>query len=213
MVHYILADNQELTRAGLEAIIRNDRDAEILHASNKARLVQLLIANEYATVVIDYRLFDFVDDENFLVVVERFQMASWVLICDELTDSHIRKLVYSSQNISIVFKDSPLSNIRDAISAATRRSRYICQRATEILLSREQNDTTVQRLTLTEVEIVRAIAQGKTTKEIAAERFSSIHTINTHRKNIFRKLNVNTAHEAVKYALRAGLVDTEDFYI
>lgn len=68
-------------------------------------------------------------------------------------------------------------------------------------------------LTKTETEIVRAIAQGKTTKEIAAERFSSIHTITTHRKNIFRKLGINTAHEATKYALRAGLVDPSEFYI
>ena len=68
-------------------------------------------------------------------------------------------------------------------------------------------------LTATETEIVKAIAQGKTTKEIANERFSSVHTITTHRKNIFRKLGINTAHEVVKYALRAGLVDSSEFYI
>ena len=65
----------------------------------------------------------------------------------------------------------------------------------------------------TEVEVVRAIAQGKTTKEIAAERFSSIHTINTHRKNLFRKLHVNTAHEAIKAAVRAGLINESDYLI
>ena len=73
--------------------------------------------------------------------------------------------------------------------------------------------STTNVLTATETEIVTAIAQGKTTKEIAQERFSSIHTITTHRKNIFRKLGVNTAHEVVKYALRAGLVDSSEFYI
>ena len=54
---------------------------------------------------------------------------------------------------------------------------------------------------------------GMTTKEIAEKRFSSFHTVNTHRKNIFRKLNVNNVHEATKYALRAGLVDTAEYYI
>ena len=67
--------------------------------------------------------------------------------------------------------------------------------------------------TQTETEILKAIAQGKTTKEIAAQRFSSFHTITTHRKNIFRKLGINTAHEATKYALRAGLIDASEFYI
>jgi len=52
-----------------------------------------------------------------------------------------------------------------------------------------------------------------TTKEIAEKRFSSFHTINTHRKNIFRKLGVNNVHEATKYALRAGLVDSAEYYI
>ena len=57
------------------------------------------------------------------------------------------------------------------------------------------------------------IAMGFTTREIAEKRFSSFHTVNTHRKNIFRKLGVNTIHEATKYALRAGLIDASDYYI
>ncbi len=57
------------------------------------------------------------------------------------------------------------------------------------------------------------IAMGLTTREIAEKRFSSFHTVNTHRKNIFRKLGVNTIHEATKYALRAGLIDASDYYI
>ena len=52
-----------------------------------------------------------------------------------------------------------------------------------------------------------------TTKEIAQKRFSSFHTVNTHRKNIFRKLAVNNVHEAIKFALRAGLVDSAEYYI
>ena len=69
------------------------------------------------------------------------------------------------------------------------------------------------KLTKTEMEVLRDIALGLTTKEIAEKRFSSFHTINTHRKNIFRKLNVNNIHEATKYALRAGMVDAAEYYI
>ena len=73
-------------------------------------------------------------------------------------------------------------------------------------------DDTV-KLTKTETEILKCIALGMTTKEIAERRFSSFHTINTHRKNIFRKLGVNNVHEATKYALRAGLIDSAEYYI
>jgi DNA-binding NarL/FixJ family response regulator len=106
-----------------------------------------------------------------------------------------------------------MSEIREALQAANRHSRYLSQRALETIITQQKEGETSSILTTTEMEIVKAIALGKTTKEIAAERFSSVHTITTHRKNIFRKLGINTAHEAVKYALRAGLIDPSEFYI
>lgn len=68
-------------------------------------------------------------------------------------------------------------------------------------------------LTKTETEILKEIALGITTREIAEKRFSSFHTVNTHRKNIFRKLGVNNVHEAIRYAMRSGLVDAAEYYI
>ena len=122
-------------------------------------------------------------------------------------------MVYSSHQFSLVFKDGPMSEIREALQAVSRHTRYLSQRALETIISQQQEEEKPDILTSTETEIIKAIAQGKTTKEIAAERFSSIHTVTTHRKNIFRKLGINTAHEAVKYALRAGLIDPSEFYI
>jgi DNA-binding NarL/FixJ family response regulator len=107
-----------------------------------------------------------------------------------------------------------MHEIRECLQYASRGQRYICQRVTELLLApqtkRVEEDV---RLTKTEIEILKDIALGLTTKEIADRRFSSFHTVNTHRKNIFRKLGVNTVHEATKYALRAGLVDSAEYYI
>lgn len=213
MTKFILADNQELTRIGLEAIIKKHSDGEILHAEDKAGLIDLLKKHDDSIILLDYTLFDFPDAESLLIVSERFSLSQWILISEDLTDKFMRKIIYSSHNISIVFKDSPAKIIYDALNSTLHGNRYICQRATEILLEQRQKEETPTNLTATEIEIIKAIAQGKTTKEIAAERFSSIHTINTHRKNIFRKLGVNAAHEAVKYAFRAGLVDTSEFYI
>ena len=100
------------------------------------------------------------------------------------------------------------------MSAVDRHTRFLSQRALESIINQQQEeDKSDHILTQTETEIVKAIAQGKTTKEIAAERFASVHTITTHRKNIFRKLGINTAHDVIKYALRAGLVDSSEFYI
>ena len=85
---------------------------------------------------------------------------------------------------------------------------------TEILLTTTTAVADEQvSLTKTETEILKDIAMGMTTREIAERRYSSFHTVNTHRKNIFRKLGVNNIHEATRYALRAGLVDAAEYYI
>ena len=215
MRNYILADNQELTRFALESLLQKEEENVIYRAFDKARLVELLKEHESAVVLLDYTLFDFTDEDQLLIIGERFSLSQWILISDELTPQFLRRVVYSSHQFSVVFKDGPLSEVREAVNAVNRHARYLSQRALEVIITHQQQeeDKTESVLTETETEIVKAIAQGKTTKEIAAERFSSVHTVTTHRKNIFRKLGINTAHEAVKYALRAGLIDPSEFYI
>ena len=189
MKEFIIADNQELTRFALEGLIGEGNT--MYRAFNRAGLVNLLTLHPDAVVLLDYTLFDFQDTPQFM-----------------------RRVVYSSHQFSVVLKDGTLSDIRQALAAAGQHSRFLCQRAMEAIIAQQQEEERVcDVLTQTETEIVRAIAQGKTTKEIAAERFSSVHTVTTHRKNIFRKLGINTAHEATKYALRAGLIDSSEFYI
>ena len=213
MRNYIIADNQELTQFALESLLKKDEENVVYRAFDKVRLVELLKEHESAVVLLDYTLFDFADEDQLLIIAERFSLSQWILISDELTPQFIRRVVYSSHQFSVVFKDGPLSEVRDALNAVERHTRYLSQRALETIITQQQEEDTPSILTTTETEIVKAIAQGKTTKEIAAERFSSIHTVTTHRKNIFRKLGINTAHEAVKYALRAGLIDPSEFYI
>ena len=214
MGKYILADNQELTRLALISLIKQNEENTLYVATDKAGLVELLKEHEDAIVLLDFTLFDFADADQLLIVGERFALSQWILISDDLTPTFIRQMVCSSHQFSIVFKDGPLNEVREALQTVSRHQRYISQRALEVIINQQQVDEERPSiLTETETEIVRAIAQGKSTKEIAAERFSSVHTITTHRKNIFRKLGVNTAHEVVKYALRAGLVDSSEFYI
>ena len=214
MGKYILADNQELTRFALESLLKHDEENVVYRAIDKAGLVELLKEHENAVVLLDYTLFDLADEDQLLIIAERFSLSQWILISDDLTPQFLRRVIYSSHQFSIVYKDGTMKDIRDALDAVSRHNRHISQRALETIITHQQEEEERPSiLTETETEIVRAIAQGKSTKEIANERFSSVHTITTHRKNIFRKLGVNTAHEVIKYALRAGLVDSSEFYI
>jgi DNA-binding NarL/FixJ family response regulator len=213
-MNYILADNQELTRFALESILSENGESRVFKVTDKAGLVQLLKEHQNAIVVLDYTLFDFADEDQLLIVAERFELSSWILISEELTPHFLRRVVYASHQFSVLFKDGTLHEVREALHAVSSHQRFISQRALEVIINHQQEEENHPSiLTDTEIEIVKSIALGKTTKEIANERFSSVHTITTHRKNIFRKLNVNTAHEVVKYALRAGLIDSSEFYI
>ena len=214
-MNYILADNQELTSLATESLIyRCEKDATVLRALDKARLITLLREYENSVVVLNYTLFDFSDEEQLLILSERFPLTSWILLSSDLSPAFLRMMVYSSHQFSILFKDCLVSELREALARVAGHERYISHTAMEqIITQQQQSQVHSEILTLTEREIVKLIAQGKTTKEIAAERFSSIHTVTTHRKNIFRKLGVNTAHEATRYALKAGLIDASEFYI
>ena len=214
MANFILADLQELTAFALRTLIGETDSATISEAADKEQLVKQLQAEESSIVILDYSLFNIEDEDQLLIIIERFPQAQWLMVSDDLTAPLMRKLVYTVRNVSIVFKDSPFKLFRHAIEYAIRRERYLCQRAAEVLICQQaEEEQHAKVLTHTEIEILRGVAQGKTTKEIANERYSCVHTVNTHKKNIFRKLQVNTAHEAVKYAFRAGLVDPSEFYI
>ncbi|MBR3733556.1 MAG: response regulator transcription factor [Bacteroidaceae bacterium] len=214
---YILADNQELTRLGVEALCRRLDGAEVLAVQSKQQLIALLERECPAAppvVVLDFTLFDLKDVEELLMMRQRFRNVHWVLLSDELTDDFISRVSAEGSAFSLVGKQCDAYEIDQALRLAARRQRFVCNAMMEQLLSvPSRRETKIVALTKTETEILREIAQGKTTKEIAQARYSSFHTVNTHRKNIFRKLSINTAYEATRYALRAGLIDSAEYYI
>lgn len=211
----VIADNQDITKAGI--LYLTDKMPEIglvTEAADKKELLRLLVRYPDAVVLLDYTLFDLNSADELIILQERFKRISWILFSEELSEDFIRRIIFSSETFSIVLKDSFLEEIRTAVFSAFRSQRFICNRINNLLSDRkagQQKEHPV--LTSTETEILKSIALGKTTKEIAAERFSSIHTITTHRKNIFRKIEVNNLHEATRYALRAGIIDSAEYYI
>jgi DNA-binding NarL/FixJ family response regulator len=210
----ILADNQAITLSGLAYICTRLAPGSALHqAASKAELVRLLTLAPEAAVVIDYTLFDLHGPEALLIMSARFSKASWMLFADDLSRDFMRLITARSQAFGILFKDASLAEIESALLALLRSDAYICKRAVDAIAPEKSPENEASILTATEREILRLIALGKSTKEIAEERFLSAHTVTTHRKNIFRKIDVNNVYEATRYALRAGIIDLADYYI
>lgn len=212
----LLADNQDITRVGILYLCHKMPEVtRIEEVANRKELLSALIICPEAIVILDYTLFDLTSVDDLLILQARFKRVRWILFSEELSEDFIRRVIFSSETFNIVMKDASLDEIQSALQSTLHAERFICYRIANFLQNRkyELNPKEHLVLTATESEILKSIAQGKTTKEIAAERFSSVHTITTHRKNIFRKLEVNNIHEATKYALRAGIIDVAEYYI
>ena len=218
MRNLILADTQDITRAGIRYLIGSEKKdiVGILNCDNKASLISLLTNNTDALIVLDYTLFDFTSTTELQILYDRYPNTSWMLFSDELSDNFLRFIQTNDLPFSLVLKSDSSHEIVKGLESIFKNKSFYSLRMTNHLktLNRQQViGTTEHSLTLTEKEILKEIAFGKTTKEIAADRNLSFHTIITHRKNIFRKLEVNNVHEATKYAMKAGIVDVTEYYI
>lgn len=211
---YIIADNQDITREGLISVLRSqDMKNRVETARTRTELQARLRSYPESVVILDYTSFDFVSVNQLLNMKMGAKASVWILFSDELEAHFLRQILLIDPSISVVMKHNPLQNILDAVTCATYGETYLCEMAESVLKDGNPQKKEADNLTASEKSILREIALGKTTKEIAFEKNLSFHTVNTHRRNIFRKLAVNNAHEATKYALQAGLLDLMEYYI
>lgn len=217
----ILADNQDITRAGLLNFISIVMPGwSAVEVANKQDLIKEMDKARKGVVVLDYTLFDINSIEELLILHNRFPNFSWVMFSAELSEDFIRRMSVED-NVSIVLKENSGEEIRSALVAASKGEQFLCHQISGMLERALNHHATIEihskeleaPLTHTEIEILKLIAKGLSVKEMAAERFSSTHTIITHKKNIFRKIGVNNVYEATRYALRAGLVEMVEYYI
>ncbi|MDR1414732.1 MAG: response regulator transcription factor [Odoribacteraceae bacterium] len=210
---FILADNQYVTRTGVAALLLREALAGVvLEVASPTELMAGLARYPEAAVVLDYTLFGF-SEAQMLNAGARYRRSLWILFSDDLSLPFLRRALLPGQRFGAVMKGDAGEEIVAALERAARDEVYICEHVARLLDEGVPPVDAPDRLTASERAVLHEIALGKTTKEIAFEQCLSFHTINTHRKNIFRKLDVNNVHDAIKYALRAGIIDAAEYYI
>lgn len=229
----IIADNQDITRAGLRTLFaRNPAVGAVCEARSKSDLIRNLRLAPDAVVILDYAWFDFNRVEELCILRDRYPCSDWMLFSETLAGSLLHCSLYGERPFGVVLKRCGSDEIEAAFEAVIQGSRYVCASIRDTPTHPVSGtdgmsaDTvssgglhpvismpSVHSLTPTEQAVLREIALGRTTREIAADRYVSFHTVITHRKNIFRKLGVNNVHEATKYAMRAGIIDVAEYCI
>ncbi len=214
MRNYIIADNRDITRAGLISYIKEiDTDFCLTEVNSYVGLLEELRMSPKSIVITDYSLFDFSSLAHMLNIKSGANKSTWLLFSEEPGEHFLRQLLLSDDSISVVLKNSSKKNITEALVAVKEDDVYWCEYAEAVMRSEIENTKPTINLTASEKKILHEIALGKTTKEIAVEKNLSFHTVNTHRRNIYSKLGVNSVNEATRYALQAGLIDLMEYYI
>jgi DNA-binding NarL/FixJ family response regulator len=106
-----------------------------------------------------------------------------------------------------ILKDEGREELIKALDTIQSNQKYFGQKITENIVkvySGSQSESV--KLTRREIEIIRLIADQKTTTQIAKMLFLSKHTVETHRKNILLKLNVKNTAGLIKYAMKNGII-------
>jgi len=114
----------------------------------------------------------------------------------------------ASFSLGHVLKTQAAVDIVQAIHTALQGAIYLSPRVTHTVVQACLNGATLppDPLTSREREILQRIAEGQTTKEIAADLELSVKTVESHRINLMRKLDIHETATLVRYAIRRGLI-------
>jgi DNA-binding NarL/FixJ family response regulator len=211
-----IADNQELTREGMISYLKKffNGEANVEVMSYREELWSKLTNNPFL-LVIDHSTFEWNSPDDYKLIRKTWPETSVLVISDVFTYTQAREVINAGIS-HFILKTSTEEDILSALKAIINKKKFISGEIYDILIQKEKStkqQVMPARLSPSEIEVARMIAEGKTTKEIAVLKHLSFHTVNTHRKNIFRKLGINTSFELVKYVLNAGLSNDIEYHI
>jgi DNA-binding NarL/FixJ family response regulator len=212
----LIADKQYLIARSLTALIEENLPYTIKEVVNsRPDLERSLSSGALAMLIIDVNQFEFDRKADLKNTLSLNPSVPVLVLTNSITKEDLTDL--NSIGIrNILFKSAAEEELLLAIDMTLHNKKYYGQEVMDILMeSGEWKRVTHEStsLTVAEIEIVKLIAEGLTTKEIASKKHVSFHTIMTHRKNIFRKAKVNNASELVMFAIRAGLIDLIEYQI
>jgi DNA-binding NarL/FixJ family response regulator len=219
MIRVAVADSSRLVRTGLDVVLSQESDIELVgEAESVAQLVELL-----ASFAIDVLLIDFTAQNFSLEVIAEltrtFPNTRVVAITPDQNGETIINALKAGVT-SYIKKDCDFDEIISSVRETAQGSKFFCGKILETI-RRVNIDVDGQdwshfncepvHISEREQEIITLIAEGFTNTEIAERLFLSHHTVNTHRKNIMHKLGVNNTAAIVMYAVKANLVNVNKF--
>lgn len=206
-IRIVMADDHPIVRQGLKQIIETDRAISIVaEAGDGETALELIEKHQPDVAVIDI---DMPEMDGFAVVNE-LKHKNIVVEVVFLTMHHEEEIFQAAMDLGVkgyVLKDSAVTDIVASIKSVAEGRPFLSSALSALLLNHRakteelnKNQPGLQNLTPTERKILKLIAEDKTSKEIGKELFISHRTVETHRTNICRKLDLHGSLALVKFA-------------
>lgn len=212
----IIADSQYLIVEALKSLIGIDERYFLAGiADTQNDLYKLLDNTKSGLLITDFSNIDYDGLDGLKNIREKYPNISILILTNTITKTEFAGLTKVGIK-NIIYKSADKEEIFNAIESTLKGRKYYSDEILDLFLDLNENRYAIddpKHLTSSEIEIVKLIADGLTTKEIAARRNISYHTVNTHRKNIFRKVEVSNASELTMHAIKSGWIENIEYYI
>lgn len=212
----IIADSQFLIIKALQSLIEADERYLLAGiAGNPHELTRILTKVQNGLLIADFACLDFVGIDDLKNIRDEFPQITILILTNSITKVELTALTRLGVK-NVIYKTIGKEEFFSAILYTLKGKKFYSEEIFDLFLEQTETryiDEDPRQLTVSEMEIVKLIVGGMTTKEIASTRNISYHTVNTHRKNILRKLDVSNSSELIIRAIKSGWIDNIEYYI
>lgn len=204
----LIVDDHPLVAEGIQSILETYDDIDIVGTlTNGQEAIDQVEALAPDVILLDLNMPQIGGLQATEIILER-RPGTHILILSMHDSPEYISTALSHGAKGYVLKDVPTEEIKNAIDRVMAGERYLCTGAVVSLTPKSSNDR--EPLTSREQTILLYLAQGHSNKEVAQELDISVRTVETHRKNIKRKLGISTTAGLTRYALEHGVLRGAD---
>jgi len=215
-IRILLADDHKIVRDGLRTLIGKEAGMEVIgEAENGRKALKMAEKIRPNVVIIDVTMPDMNGIEATKKMVTEVPGVKVIALSMHSDRRFVLGMLEAGAS-GYLMKDCAFDELAKAVRSVSTGQTYLSPSIADVLvkgyLDRVNEKLSVARSPLTEREreILQLLAEGRSSKEIAAHIGVSVKTVETHRRNMMQKLNMRSVAELTKYAIREGLISVED---
>ena len=203
-VRVLIVDDHPMVAQGIQSVLEDHDGLEVVGMLGNGRaVIEQLDDLDPDVILMDLNMPDMGGLTATELVLEK-RPGTRVLILSMHDSPEYISSALSHGAMGYVLKDVPTHEIADAIGAVMRGERYLCTGAEGAIAPKTAD--VPGALTGREQTILLQLAQGLSNKEVAIALDISVRTVETHRKNIKRKLGISSTAGLTRYALEHGVL-------